>query len=159
MIVSWSVKWKASQVSTRPVQRTLCKALGKKLVCSLSIFITEWNVVLVHVLLIKAQVTHSQRIKRNIEENKTVKPHFSCSLSSLLGFWVVLEVIRFFFSFFFSIFFLSKKEGRLETPTIAEHKRLDSITLISGKSQSPGIRLRQGKVGTLFYHSIKVEAK
>ena len=30
----------------------------------------------------------------NIKENKTVKSHFSCSLSSLLGFWVVLEPKR-----------------------------------------------------------------
>ena len=28
----------------------------------------------------------------NFEGNKTVKSYFSCSLSSLLGFWVVLEL-------------------------------------------------------------------
>ena len=39
----------------------------------------------------KPQVTHSQRLKTNIEENKSVKSYFTCSLSSLLGFWVVLE--------------------------------------------------------------------
>ena len=46
------------------------------------------------------------------------------------------------------------KEGSLETATVAEHTRLDSIRLISKKSQSPKILLRQaGKVGTLFYHN------
>ena len=33
----------------------------------------------------------------NFEETKTVKSYFSCSLSSLLGFWVVLEPFRFLF--------------------------------------------------------------
>ena len=45
----------------------------------------------------KPQVTHSQGLKMNFEENKTVKSYFSCSLLSLLGFWVVLE--PFFFDF------------------------------------------------------------
>ena len=31
-----------------------------------------------------------------MEENKTVKSYFTCSLSSLLGFWVVLPFIYFF---------------------------------------------------------------
>ena len=123
VIVSRSVKWKASQVSTRPVQRTLCKALGKKFECS-SLSITElWNAVLVHLLLIKAQVTH-YRLKTNIEGNKTDMSHFSCSLSSLLGFWVVLEPFRVFFFFFLFLFQFSSlqllKERRLESPTIAE---------------------------------------
>ena len=52
------------------------------------------------------------RLKMNFEETKTVKPYFSSSLSSLLGFWVVLEPFRvfFFFSFrfFFSIFLFAK---------------------------------------------------
>ena len=43
------------------------------------------------VVRILSQVTHSQRLKMNFEENKTAKSYFSCSLSSLLGFWVVLE--------------------------------------------------------------------
>ena len=40
---------------------------------------------------------HSQRLKINIEENKTFKSYFTCSLSSLLGFWVVLELFRFYY--------------------------------------------------------------
>ena len=36
----------------------------------------------------------------------------------------------FFISFLFP---LLKREGRLETPTVAEHTQLDSIALISGK--------------------------
>ena len=49
------------------------------------------------------------RLKMNFEETKTVKPYFSSSLSSLLGFWVVLEPFRvFFFRFFFSIFLFAK---------------------------------------------------
>ena len=36
--------------------------------------------------MVQPQVTHSQRLKMNIEENKTVKSHFSCLLSSLLKF-------------------------------------------------------------------------
>ena len=35
----------------------------------------------------------------DIKENKTVKSHFTCSLSSLLGFWVVLEPFQGFFDF------------------------------------------------------------
>ena len=46
------------------------------------------------VVRIPSQVTHSQRLKLNFEENKTAKSYFSCSLSSLLGFWVVLEPFR-----------------------------------------------------------------
>ena len=42
--------------------------------------------------------THSPRLKMNFEETKTVKSLFSSSLSSLLGFWVVLELFRVFFS-------------------------------------------------------------
>ena len=96
----------------------------------------------------------------NIEENETVKSYFTCSLLSFLGFWLVSEPFRFLFCFFrFSSSYHSQKEGRLETPTVAEHTRLDSITLISGKSQSPEILLKQGKVGTLFYHSNSVKAK
>lgn len=39
-----------------------------------------------------AQVIHSPGLKMNFEENKTAKSCFSCSLSPLLGFWVVLEL-------------------------------------------------------------------
>ena len=42
--------------------------------------------------------THSPRLQMNFEETKTVKSLFSYSLSSLLGFWVVLELFRLFFS-------------------------------------------------------------
>ena len=35
----------------------------------------------------------------DIKENKTVKSHFTCSLSSLLGFWVVLEPFMGFLNF------------------------------------------------------------
>ena len=45
-------------------------------------------------LLLTAQVTQSQRFKMNI---KTVKSYVTCSLSSLLGFLVVLEPFCFFF--------------------------------------------------------------
>ena len=48
------------------------------------------------------QVTHPQRLEMNFEENETAKSYFSCSLSSLLGFWVALQPFR-----VFSIFFLS----------------------------------------------------
>ena len=50
VIVSRTEKWKAFQVSTRPVQRTLCKALGKTFTRSLKSFfyIKEWNIVLVY---------------------------------------------------------------------------------------------------------------
>ena len=57
----------------------------------------------------KPQVTHSERLKMDIKENKTVKSHFTCSLSSLLGFWVVLESFR-----FFSSDFLKKNPERLQ---------------------------------------------
>ena len=43
------------------------------------------------------QVTQSQRVKTNIKEYKTVKSYVTCSLSSLLGFWVVLEPFCFVF--------------------------------------------------------------
>ena len=77
----------------------------------------------------------------NFEENKTVKSHFSYWLSSLLGFWVVLEA----FGFFPIIFLLPLLErGKLETPTVIEHTRLEPIAFISQKSQSPEILLRQG---------------
>ena len=46
---------------------------------------------------VKSQVTHPKRLKMDIKENKTVKSHFTCSLSSLLGFWVVLEPFQVFF--------------------------------------------------------------
>ena len=40
-------------------------------------------------------VAHSP-LKVNFEETKTVKSYFSCSLFSLLGYWVVLEPLRAF---------------------------------------------------------------
>ena len=43
-------------------------------------------------------VTHSPRLKVNFEETITVKSYFSCSLSSLLDFRVVLEPFRLFYS-------------------------------------------------------------
>ena len=46
-----------------------------------------------------------------IKENKTVKSHFTCSLSSLLGFWVVLEPLFFFFDFLL-LTALRKREQR-----------------------------------------------
>ena len=41
----------------------------------------------------KPQVTHSPGLKMNFEESETAKLYFSRSLSSLLGFWVVLEIV------------------------------------------------------------------
>ena len=38
-----------------------------------------------------SQVTHSLVLKMNFKENKTAKSYFSCSLSSFLGFWLVLK--------------------------------------------------------------------
>ena len=89
------------------------------------------------------------------EENKTVKSYLvRYSLSSLLRFLGGFGGLLIFFSIFFLLPLL--KRG---TPTVAEHTGLESITLISRKSQSPKILLRQGKVGTQFYHSLTVEAK
>ena len=58
--------------------------------------------------LVIAQATHSQRLKTNIEENKTVKSYFTCSFLSLLGFWVVLEAFLYLFIYLF-IYFDFKK--------------------------------------------------
>ena len=44
--------------------------------------------------VVKPQVTHSKRLKMNIKEIKLFKSHFTCSLSSLLGLWEVLRVVR-----------------------------------------------------------------
>ena len=65
-------------------------------------------------------VTHSQRLKMNIEENKTVKSYFSCSFLSLLHFWVVLEPFCFlFFNFLLRVVRwrkLRKKPGTVPKP-------------------------------------------
>ena len=58
----------------------------------------------------RTQVTHSQRLEMNFEENKTVMSYFSCSLWSLLGFWVVLEPLQ-----LCSIFFLLPLRARGRT--------------------------------------------
>ena len=50
-------------------------------------------------IIVSPQVTHSQRLKMNFEESTTVKSHFNCLSSSLLGFWVVWELFRGFFYF------------------------------------------------------------
>ena len=60
---------------------------------------------------IRPQVTQSQRVKTNIEENKTVKSYVTCSLSSLLGFWVVWSRSVFFFDF------LPSKSGKRQQKT------------------------------------------
>ena len=51
------------------------------------------------VVRIPSQVTHSQRLKLNFEENKTAKSYFSCSLSSrfLGGFGAVPGISLIFF--------------------------------------------------------------
>ena len=48
-------------------------------------------------ILVTSQVTHSSGLKMNFKENKTAKSYFSWSLSSFLGFWVVLEPFWEFF--------------------------------------------------------------
>ena len=101
--------------TSRPVQRTLCKALGKKFERS-SLPITEWNAVLVHLLHIKAQVTH-YRLKTNIEGIKLICHTLvvRCRLFSVSGwFWSSSGFFFFFFFFSFSIFILTtlkKREG------------------------------------------------
>ena len=44
-----------------------------------------------------SQVSYSPRLKMTFEETKTFKSYFSCPLSSLLCFWVVLEFQGFFY--------------------------------------------------------------
>ena len=81
-----------------------------------------------------------------------LKSYFSCLLSSLLGFWMVLKLFWVFANFLPLIPLL--KRGKVqETPTVAQLTRLNSITLISGKLQRPEILLQQSKVGKLFCHS------
>ena len=52
-----------------------------------------------NIIIVFPQVTHSQRLKMNFEESTTVKSHFNCLSSSLLGFWVVWEPFLVFFYF------------------------------------------------------------
>ena len=67
------------------------------------------------------QVTHSQKLKMNFEGNKTVKSYFTCSLSSLLGFWVVLEP----FQGFFDVSLIEKKKHeRLQNQPESEKRLL-----------------------------------
>ena len=47
-------------------------------------------------VLIAYELALGNPFKINFEETKTVQSYFSYSLSSLLGFWVVLEPFRFF---------------------------------------------------------------
>ena len=94
------------------------------------------------------QVIHSQRLKTNIEENKTVTDHTLVVSSRFL------DGLGSGFSRFLSSHPPLLQRGKVGNwPTVAEHTRLDSVTLISGLPQRPEILLRQGKVGTLFYHS------
>ena len=95
-------------------------------------------------------------VKNEFWENKTVKSYFSCLLSSLLGFRVVLEPFQGFFDLL-PLTTLKKREGW----TVAKHVWFYSVMLTSGKSQSPEILLWQGKVGILhvFHHPITVEVK
>ena len=60
----------------------------------------------------------------HFEETKTVKSYFSCSLSSLLGFWVVLEP--------FGVFFLTKTTHKL-TRDDNEQLEYDLTVLVSSK--------------------------
>ena len=55
----------------------------------------------------------------NFEENKNVKSYFTCSLSSLLGFWVVLGAFRLLL-LFFSDFLPLVKSGRKKMEKIPE---------------------------------------
>ena len=61
----------------------------------------------------------------NIEENKTVKSHFSCSLSSLLSFWVVLEAFR-FFCFCFFRFLLPLRFKSLFKSGVIKRKKIEN---------------------------------
>ena len=79
------------------------------------------------------RVAHSQRLKMNIEQNKTVRSYFTCSLSSLLGFWVVLEPFRLLLlCFFSSTFFLlpllerERKSRNLGSKTTRKPRRDDN---------------------------------
>ena len=82
------------------------------------------------------QVTHSQKLKMNFEGNKTVKSYFTCSLSSLLGFWVVLEP----FQGFFDVFSYRKKKNTNGSKTSQnprrdyyEQEKYDLTVLVSPK--------------------------
>ena len=67
-------------------------------------------------------------VKNEFWENKTVKSYFSCLLSSLLGFRVVLEPFLGFFDLL-PLTTLKKREGW----TVAKHVWFYSVTLTSGK--------------------------
>ena len=86
---------------------------------------------------------HSQKLKMNIEETKTVKSYISCLLSSLLSFWVVLELFRFFS---FSFFFLTQNSSKTtQEPRRDDHKQLKyDLTVSFSFNSENGLPVDEG---------------